>query len=103
MLFIKSTVGVFNSCQCGRGGGGGGGGGQSLVLCYCVDPAKNIGEPNLINGMLITITIKCLYATKILFTSGMFPQYSVLCILWMNQGQSHVKFKAKYATFVTQL
>ena len=40
--------------------GGVGGGGQSLVLCYCVDPAKNIGEPNLINGMLITITNACM-------------------------------------------
>ena len=30
------------------------------AICCCVDPAKNIGEPNLINGMLITITNVCM-------------------------------------------
>ena len=37
-------------------------GGRTVIgaICYCVDPAKNIGEPNLINGMLITITNACI-------------------------------------------
>ena len=47
------------SCQCG---GLSLMGGRTVIgaICYCVDPAKNIGEPNLINGMLITITNACM-------------------------------------------